>query len=117
MATPLRKFSDGARLVSRSLPEIREETEDALLRIRRAHRDEVRIGDEPLSLTSLVNCVILWFLQQTHSTQDRIVLGAAPQLDELLASPVKQEIVPGADVNQGEIVTDQPASRKRRHQA
>lgn len=79
-----RKFMDGgARLPSRSLIEIKEALEDLTTRIYRAHR--VRIGDEPLSLTSTAACIHLWFLSLPDDEQEKIILEQAPEVDRRLA--------------------------------
>jgi hypothetical protein len=74
-----------AKLIPRELPEIRHAIDREVTRLRWEH--EVRIGDEPVSLTSLGNALIDWYLSLPPKERDRIILPAAMALDAKLRQP------------------------------
>lgn len=83
-----RKFTEKARLSSRSLPEIKRVVRAANLR--HEEDDAWRVGGEKLSITSVVNAVLAVWATRPIEEQDRVVSEGARLCNERLAS--KDEI-------------------------
>ena len=81
----LRQFTDRAKLIARGLPELRHEWDREVTRLRWQH--EVRVGGEPVSLTTLGNALVSWYLGLAPEDRDRVILPALADLDGVLRAP------------------------------
>lgn len=89
-----RKFTEKARLASRSLPEIKKAVDAAVSRLK--WDESMRVGGEQYSITALVNGVVAWWLVQLAAVQDKVVAEGVKLCNERLASPDEIPLAPPA---------------------
>jgi hypothetical protein len=84
-AKKIRKFEDSARLVSRSLVEIRQAMEDESTRVRRSFTDDTpKIGDKPFGLTQAVNALVVGYLLLPEEQRNKIMASGIECLAKLI---------------------------------
>lgn len=92
----MRNFTNDEKVYADSLLEIREAFDDSVTRIART---AIRWGKLKVKKVQVLNALVLWFLGQSHETQQRIISEALPRLRQHHESETPLSIQPLSDVD------------------
>lgn len=87
----------GVKISARSHPELRVLIDRMLTRMKDEEPERSRVGDNKLTMTSLVNVVFLDFFKHSAEEQKSIILRMVPQASRMLDTSKPVTIVSYAD--------------------